>query len=44
MPQPETEPATQAYAQNGKLNQEPFALQDDAQPTEPHWSGLSVHF
>ena len=21
-----------------ELNQQPFALQDDAQPTEPHWS------
>ena len=25
---------------NQESNQQPFALQDDAQLTEPHWSGL----
>ena len=24
-----------------ELNQQPFSLQDDAQPTEPHQSGLT---
>ena len=23
-------------------NQRPFVLRDDAQPTEPHWSGLDI--
>ena len=27
-----------------KLNQRPVALQDDAQPTEPHWSGAQGLF
>ena len=26
---------------NWESNSQPFGLQDDAQPTEPHWPGLS---
>ena len=37
MPRLGTKPATQACA----LARWPFALRDDAQPTEPHWSGHS---
>ena len=40
-PQLETEPATQACALTGI---EPFALQDDAQPTEPYPSEPLMHF
>ena len=35
-----TGPATQACDLIGESNQQLFARQDDAQPTEPHWSGL----
>ena len=27
-----------------ELNWRPYALQDDTQPTEPHWSGQSFTF
>ena len=27
---------------DGKLNQWPFALQDNIQPTDPHWSELAA--
>ena len=27
-----------------ELNQQPFTLQNNVQSTEPHWSGLEVHF
>ena len=42
-PQLGTWPATQAYAPT-QLNQGPFSLWDDAQPTEPHQSRLVAHF
>ena len=38
-PQPGTWPATQARALTRNWTSYPFALWDDAQPTEPCWSG-----
>ena len=29
---------------NQELDQQPLAFQDDAQPTEPHWSGHNINF
>ena len=36
------QPTTQAYAPTGNGTHEIFALLDDAQPTEPHWSGQQI--
>ena len=43
MPRPGSKPASQACARPG-IELETFCLVDDAQPTEPRWSGLLVHF
>ena len=43
MPRPGSKPASQACARPG-IELETFCFVDDAQPTEPRWSGLLVHF
>ena len=35
---------SQGICPDGELNQQPFCLWDDAQPTEPHQSGLYIIF
>lgn len=34
------EPATWEYALEWESNQQPSGVQDDIQPTEPHWPGI----
>ena len=40
----QTEPTPQARALKAHHTTELFHLQDDTQPTEPHWSGLLCQF
>ena len=41
--QPENEPTTQALYPDWEWNRQPFTLQDDTHPTDPHRSGQDYH-